>query len=112
MTYLTNLAQTAGSLGLLIGLKNADDLVKELEPIFDFSIAEECYKYNECCDYLPFVTNNKPVFAIEYGEKDEEVCGEFKTRNYSPLFGNYELSDLSFCSSEGNGFEGGGFDGC
>ena len=33
MTYITNLAQTAGSLGLLIGLKNADDLVEELEPI-------------------------------------------------------------------------------
>ena len=98
ISYLMKLSQAARNFGLLIGLKNADDLVAELEPFFDFSIAEECYKYKECCDYYPFIENSKPVFAIEYTEKDETICDEFESRSYSLLFGNYELSQLSFCS--------------
>lgn len=42
--------------GMKVGLKNTVDLVRILEPWFDFAINESCYKYNEC-DVSLFTTS-------------------------------------------------------
>jgi len=101
ITFLKDLSKAAKDLGLLIGLKNSDGLVNDLEPFFDFSIVESCYKYNECCRYDPFVRNGKPVFAIEYngGKKNNNLCDKFKSKDFSLILGNYAVSKLSFCDS-------------
>ncbi len=66
IAYNKGLADLAHKHGLGIGLKNDPDQVKALEPFFDFSIAEECAKYNECNAYAPFTTAGKAVLHIEY----------------------------------------------
>merc|ERR1712232_989951 len=40
--YLTFLSTAAHNLNLLIGLKNAAEIVSDMQPLFDFAIVEEC----------------------------------------------------------------------
>jgi hypothetical protein len=107
---LSNIAKQQFNNKLLIGLKNAANLINTLESYFDFAIVEECYKYNECCMYEQFIQNNKPIFAIEYNVNQNDMiglCNEFQSidnvnndnnHNFSLLFGNYAVSELTFCS--------------
>ncbi len=60
------LANLARQKGLSIGLKNDPAQVASLENYFDFSITEQCYFFNECATYQPFINSGKPVFNIEY----------------------------------------------
>merc|ERR1712194_900225 len=78
-------------------------LVEELEPYFDFSIVEQCYRYNECCKYDAFVKNGKPVFAIEYngGKRvNKNMCQKFESKDFSLIFGNFKVSKLAFCDNQ------------
>jgi hypothetical protein len=96
-TFLQNLAADAHALGLLIGLKNCGTLAVPLEPYFDFSVVEECFKYDECNTYFPFSINNKAVFAIEYRSHDSNLCTTFNGWDFSLIFGNYDLTSIQFC---------------
>lgn len=65
-SFLLFLASTAHSLGLAIGLKNDLDQIPDLVSQFDFAVNEQCWQYQECDKYKPFVNASKPVFNIEY----------------------------------------------
>jgi hypothetical protein len=65
-TFNIWLAGAASERGLLIGLKNALELIQELEPVFDFALNEQCHEYDECDAMRPFVDAGKPVFNAEY----------------------------------------------
>ncbi len=65
--------------GLAAGLKNAPELVPELEPYFDWALVESCFAQGWCEDMLPFNESGKPVFAIEYieeGMETEVICSQ------------------------------------
>jgi len=64
--YNLFLAYNAHKRGLAIGLKNDLNQINDLSMYFDFAINEQCHQYNECDKLLPFITQNKPVFNIEY----------------------------------------------
>ncbi|EPE24260.1 (Trans)glycosidase [Glarea lozoyensis ATCC 20868] len=48
IVYLTRLATEAHSRGLAIGLKNAIEIVPQIEPLVDFAVNEQCVQYKEC----------------------------------------------------------------
>jgi hypothetical protein len=64
--YLTFLASKAHSLGLAIGLKNAGEIIPDVQPFLQWVVTEQCADYSECGIYTPFSTANKPVFNIQY----------------------------------------------
>ena len=68
LDYNTFLANNAHQRGLTVSLKNDMDQVKTLASLFDFSINEQCFQYNECDKLQPFIALNKPVFNIEYNK--------------------------------------------
>lgn len=55
--------------GLSIGLKNAAEIVSDIEADVQFSVVEECTEYEECGSFAPFINADKPVFQIEYPSK-------------------------------------------
>jgi hypothetical protein len=69
LDYNRFLAAAARERGLLIGLKNALDLIPDLVDVFDFAVNEQCHEYDECDAYAPFVEDGKPVFNAEYGQR-------------------------------------------
>ncbi|CAM5739610.1 hypothetical protein SMICM304S_04037 [Streptomyces microflavus] len=59
----------AHAAGLAIGQKNTTDLLGQRKSIgFDFAVAEECGRYDECADYATAYGNR--VFVIEYTARD------------------------------------------
>ena len=61
------LATRAHAAGLAIGQKNTTDLLGQRKSIgFDFAVAEECGRYDECADYATAYGNN--VIVIEYAD--------------------------------------------
>jgi Glycoside-hydrolase family GH114 len=61
----------AHSLGLAIGLKNAEEILPNVKDDIEFAVNEECTKTNRCSWYLDLLKANKPVFHIEYGTKSD-----------------------------------------
>ncbi|KAI9167288.1 hypothetical protein HJFPF1_03414 [Paramyrothecium foliicola] len=85
ISYVKFLSTEARSHGLAVGLKNGGEIVRDLLDWVDFSINEQCLKYNECSDYVPFIKANKAVFNIAYPsgapgrvpkQEREELCAK------------------------------------
>ncbi|GAB7362478.1 hypothetical protein MBLNU230_g2800t1 [Neophaeotheca triangularis] len=66
--FMKYLSEEAASVGLAIGLKNAAEVVTEVEPMVQFVVNEQCFEYGECSSFAPLMENDKPVFEIEYPE--------------------------------------------
>ena len=66
INYVSFLASAAHAKGLAIGLKNCPEIVPNVISQVDWSVTEECAKYDECNSYQPFISAKKPVFQIEY----------------------------------------------
>lgn len=67
--YNSFLANEAHKRGLAVGLKNDLGQVGNLVNLFDFSVNEECFQYQECDKLTPFISSGKPVLNIEYQKK-------------------------------------------
>ncbi|KAM0333981.1 hypothetical protein ACHAQA_000999 [Verticillium albo-atrum] len=64
--FVTFLAYEARRHGLAMGLKNGGDIIKDVLPVIDFSVNEECAAYDECDVFQAVTDAGKPVFHIEY----------------------------------------------
>lgn len=85
--------------GLSVGLKNDVDQLAELEPCYDWALNEECYAFEECGQYEPFVSANKAVFHVEYvddkldGESlADDICGDESIDEFSTLVKDWDLT--------------------
>jgi len=92
--FNTFLANYAHSLNLLIGLKNDLDQAKDLKEVFDFSITEQCFEFNECQNTKYFTDINKPVFNAEYVLENENInCDKSLKLKIRTLYLPLELDD-------------------
>jgi len=96
--YNKFLAAAAHQRGMVVALKNATDLVSALAPSFDFAIVEECFKYRECSQYSPFVTQGKAVLAAEYSTYSETKCAKAKALKFSLAFFSLNLNGRRYRS--------------
>ncbi|MCS7002005.1 MAG: endo alpha-1,4 polygalactosaminidase [Dehalococcoidia bacterium] len=91
VAYNRALAAAAHARGLSVGLKNALDLIPQLEPFFDWALNEQCFQYNECDKLLPFVRAGKAVFTIEYHLPPSAFCARANALNFNSLHKNVSL---------------------
>ena len=75
LKYAIWLADESHKRGLAIGVKNAQDQVKDLLPYFDFAITEDAFYYDWAKEMQPFIDAGKPVFAAEY----TDLAGDFES---------------------------------
>ncbi|ORX87277.1 hypothetical protein BCR32DRAFT_289400 [Anaeromyces robustus] len=68
LSYDLWLTTEAHQRGLSIGMKNDIENASKMATYFDFAINEECYDYDECSNYEPFINMNKAVFTAAYGD--------------------------------------------
>lgn len=90
LRYNRALAKLAHDRGLSIGLKNDMDQIAQLEPDFDFAINEECFRYDECEAYRPFVEAGKAVFNVEY-EETPARCEKARDLGITSMLKNMDL---------------------
>jgi hypothetical protein len=96
IAYNGFLADEAHARGLSVALKNSTDLVAALVNKFDFAVVEECFAYNECEAYSPFVQQNKAVFNAEYTKYSATTCTKAKQLGISTAFFNLDLNGKVF----------------
>lgn len=77
--------------GMAVALKNDPKQVKQLVHLFDFAIVEECFQYDECGYYKPFVDRGKAVFEAEYELRPDEFCPAAAALGFSAIRKSYDL---------------------
>lgn len=92
ISFNSFLADQAHARGMTIALKNSTDLVQSLVSKFDFAVVEECFKYNECDAYTPFITQNKAVLNAEYTSFSSATCSKASALKFSTVFYNLDLN--------------------
>ena len=101
--YLLFLADYAHSQGLSIGLKNTVDLISSanLAEVFDWSLNESCYAYNECDALKPFTDRNKAVFIAMYSTKHKsDLCDSAKRNRFHLAFYNQALDGTNYSTCD------------
>jgi Glycoside-hydrolase family GH114 len=65
--YIKKLSAEAHSLGMAMGLKNAENILTSVQNHVQFAVNEQCATYyGGCSSYESFLRSGKPVFHIEY----------------------------------------------
>lgn len=77
--------------GMAVALKNDPRQVRRLVGSFDFAIVEECFQYEECAFYKPFVEAGKAVFEAEYELAPAEFCPRAEALDFSAIRKGLEL---------------------
>ncbi len=77
--------------GMAVALKNDGRQARQLVSSFDFAIVEECFQYDECGFYVPFVEQGKAVFVAEYELEPSEFCNRAKDLGFSAIGKSYDL---------------------
>ncbi len=77
--------------GMSVALKNDPRQVGALLGDFDFAIVEECFQYDECRLYEPFVEAGKAVYEAEYELAPSEFCARAARLDFSSIRKSYEL---------------------
>ncbi len=67
-------ADEVHSLGMAVLQKNDGEQTRELEPLFDGALTEECNQFHECDDFEPYLAAGKPVLNAEYAKKNAKFC--------------------------------------
>jgi len=66
IAFLKKLSDEASSLGLQIGLKNAEEIIPQVGDLVQFAVNEECVATGDCSSYDSWLSAGKPIFHIEY----------------------------------------------
>lgn len=77
--------------GMSVALKNDGRQARQLVGQFDFAIVEECFQYDECGFYEPFVEQGKAVFVAEYELAPAEFCPGAEALRFSAIRKSYDL---------------------
>ncbi|KAH6724668.1 putative endo alpha-1,4-polygalactosaminidase [Leptodontidium sp. MPI-SDFR-AT-0119] len=99
--FMTFMAIEAHSRNMSIGLKNAGGIVNSTLPMMQWQVNEQCVQYDECDSFTPFITNNKPVFHIEYPKSAPRIssadnttfCDTSTDADFSTLLKNMNLDN-------------------
>ena len=54
-------------------------------------MVEQCFQYNECGQYRPFVRRGKAVYAVEYEIPNRAFCARAKKLRFSAIGKEYDL---------------------
>jgi len=77
--------------GMSVALKNDGRQAKQLLSAFDFAIVEQCFQYEECVYYRPFIDHGKAVFETEYEDQPSDYCTAALKLHFSSLHKTYDL---------------------
>jgi hypothetical protein len=101
--YLEVAAQ-AHNRNLSAGMKNGVEVVDaDTVRAFDWSLNEECYKYQECSTEDPFISAGKAVFHTEYMQtfnqpKFNKICANSTKHQFSTIVKHLSLDSWAkFC---------------
>jgi hypothetical protein len=96
ITYDTFLATYTHALGLSVVLKNDNAQIKDLQPLFDLALDEQCFEYAECATETPFISAGKAVLEVEYNLSPAQFCPQARILKLSAARANLDLDGTSW----------------
>ena len=96
LDYLHFWAEWVHHRGMKVALKNDAELVASISPQFDFAIAEQCFDYQECTSYAPFIKQGKAVLVAEYKAFSQNLCKMASNQKLSLAFFNLDLDGKKY----------------
>lgn len=111
--YVIFLASEAHFRNLSLALKNGARIISDVIDVVDYSVQEQCVKYDECSEFGAFIDANKPVFHVEYPKGDDannsndvddkterKICDNSAAARFSTIIKNMDLDQwVEPCSS-------------
>jgi hypothetical protein len=85
------IARQVHARGMAVALKNDGTQVGQLLDSFDFAIVEQCFQYEECGLYRPFVEAGKAVLAAEYELDPAQFCDAATALRIGAIRKSYDL---------------------
>ena len=85
------IARQVHARGMAVALKNDPRQVERLIGDFDFAIVEECFQYDECGYYTPFIRAGRAVFEAEYELEPAAFCPQAIALRFSAIRKSYDL---------------------
>jgi hypothetical protein len=85
------IARQVHARGMAVALKNDGSQTGELLASFDFAVVEQCFQYEECGLYRPFVAAGKAVFETEYELDPAQFCDDADAIGFSAIRKSYDL---------------------
>ncbi len=77
--------------GMSVALKNDGPQATQLVGNFDFAVVEQCFQYDECGQYTPFIRAGKAVFESEYELAPSAFCPRAKNLRFTAIRKSYDL---------------------
>jgi len=105
INFIRNLSTEAHSLGMAMGLKNAESILPSVSRMVEFAVNEQCATYyGGCKSYEPFIRQGKPVFHIEYAIPAQNGT-ELVLKDEGGQFATYNTTELEklYCLETGVG---------
>ena len=84
-------AREVRGLGMSVALKNDPEQVRKLVRSFDFAVVEQCFQFDECRRFSPFVAAGKAVFVAEYEIAPAAYCERATALGFSAIRKSYDL---------------------
>jgi hypothetical protein len=78
--------------GMSVALKNDPEQAQALVGSFDFAVVEQCFQYDECGRFKPFVDAGKAVFEAEYEIPPSQFCSKAQSLDFSAIRKSYALT--------------------
>ncbi|HKZ12815.1 MAG TPA: endo alpha-1,4 polygalactosaminidase [Solirubrobacterales bacterium] len=91
LRYNRWIARQVHKRGMAVALKNDARQVRQLVGSFDFAVVEECFQYEECDLFKPFVEAGKAVFEAEYELPTSKFCGAAEALDFASIRKGLEL---------------------
>ncbi len=82
VTFDTEVANAIHALGMAWFLKNGihgDGFIRDMEPLADGTVNEQCWQYHECAALDPFAIAHKPILNAEYQGAAAQVCPQARS---------------------------------
>jgi uncharacterized protein (TIGR03437 family) len=100
--FNTWIANAAHARGLSVGLKNDLDQAKDLQPMFDWALNEQCFEYGECNKLNPFSIAGKAVFHVEYNLDTSAFCPQANVMNFNSMLKHDTLDSYRVACRNGS----------
>ncbi|MBA2505801.1 MAG: endo alpha-1,4 polygalactosaminidase [Thermoleophilaceae bacterium] len=91
LRYNRFLADLAHGMDISIALKNDTAQVRKLVRKFDMAVVEQCFEFDECEAYSPFIRAKKAVFIAEYRRRPKRFCADARDLRMSAIFKRLDL---------------------
>ncbi len=91
LRYNRWIARQVHKRGMSVALKNDPRQAKQLVGNFDFAVVEECFQYEECNYFKPFIAHHKAVFETEYQLPTSKFCEAAKALDFASIRKGVEL---------------------